>query len=252
MSLLRLLSVLSVLALVSACSVPGPGEAVDGVHDPYEDRNRSVHRFNTGLDSALFSSRGDRDKPPSQVAQDFGTAAVNLSDTLSLPQTVVNQVLQGRLGRASRNTLRFSVNATLGFGGMFDVAGDVFRLPQDGSDFGETLAVWGAPEGAYLVLPVIGPSTQRDAAGRVVDLFTDPLSYVLTPEQGLAATGIKVAGKAAERARFGDTVDSVLHDSADSYVQLRLIYLQNRRFDLGEAAPAAEEIDPLAIDTEGF
>ena len=111
--------------------------------------------------------------------------------------------------------------------------------------FGGTLAAWGAPEGAYLELPLLGPSTQRDAAGKVVDLFTNPLSYVLVAPERHAGTVARVFDRVGTRDRFGDTIDSVLYESADSYAQTRLIYLQSRRFELGDAASGAYA-DPYA------
>ena len=244
----RAILAIAVLAAVAGCSLPGPQGAPDGIHDPFEAQNRRVHDFNRALDKRLFSGGGDSlPQGPAQVV-------TNLADTLSLPRTVVNQVLQGRPGDATRNTLRFAINATLGFGGLADVASDL-GLPRDESDFGETLAVWGLPEGAYQELPVLGPSTERDTAGRVVDLFLNPLDYHLSRPDRRIKSGVTIAGKAADRLRYGDAVDSVLHDSADSYAQARLIYLQNRRFELGQtgdAAAGASYIDPDAIDTEGF
>ncbi|MCR8548362.1 VacJ family lipoprotein [Salipiger sp. P9] len=235
---------------VSACAVPGPGEAPDGIYDPNEGANRRVHAFNKRIDSAL--SGGEGPGLAASVPEPLAEGVANFADTVSLPQTVMNQILQARLGRAARNTLRFSVNATVGIAGLFDVASQI-GLPEDESDFGETLYVWGLPEGAYIELPVLGPATERDAVGKVVDLFTDPVSYLVPTPDRYYATGAKLADKALSRARYGETVDSVLYDSADSYAQLRMIYLQKRRFELGDESAGEEDyIDPEALDTEGF
>ncbi|EPX86992.1 MlaA family lipoprotein [Salipiger mucosus] len=233
---------------LAACATPGPGEAPDGVYDPQEPANRRVHAFNKRLAEPLSGAGAGAGAVPGPVRQGVD----NLADTLSLPQTVANQLLQGRLGRASRNSLRFTVNATLGLAGLFDVASGM-GLPEDESDFGETLHVWGFPEGAYMELPVIGPSTERHAVGRFVDLFTDPVSLALPRPDRYYVTGVKVTDKALSLGKYGDSIDDVLSGSADSYAQLRLIYLQNRRFELGEDSGADESyIDPEAIDTEGF
>ncbi|WP_422907860.1 MlaA family lipoprotein [Primorskyibacter sp. 2E233] len=236
--------------LVGACSVPGPGEAPDGVYDPNEAGNRKVHAFNQKLDQVLVRAAGKGlAEGASEGVQDNISTFAN---TFATPSYVVNQVLQGRPGRATQNALRFAINATLGFGGIADVASDL-GLREDETDFGETLFVWGAPEGAYLELPVFGPSTERDAVGQFVDYFTNPLDYIIpTPERyiGTAATYVD---KVASRGRHADTYDSVLYESADSYAQLRLIYLQNRRFELeGTTGQDTGYIDPDAIDTEGF
>lgn len=246
-SAFRVTAVVTTFLTLSACAVPGPGEAPDGIYDPQEPANRRVHAFNKSLAGAVPHG-GDGGGVPAPVATGLG----NFADTLSLPQTVVNQVLQARLGRASRNTLRFTVNATIGVAGLFDVA-SAMGLPEDESDFGETLYVWGFPEGAYMELPVLGPATERDAVGKAVDLFTNPLSYALGRPDRYYLTGVKVADKAVSLSEHGDTIDSMLYGSADSYAQLRLLYLQNRRFELGDESSAeADYIDPEALDTEGF
>ncbi|MGP6087054.1 MlaA family lipoprotein [Antarctobacter jejuensis] len=248
--MLRLRAVLltAVVCGVAACSVPGPGDAPDGIHDPYEKNNRKVHEFNRKVDKKLFAGSGPgyAETVPLGVQQSISSFA----DTVSLPKTVVNQLLQGRLVRASNNTVRFALNATIGIGGLFDVANE-WGLPRDETDFGETLAVWGVPEGAFVEVPFFGPSTERDTAGDVVDLFTDPLSYVVPAPDRYIGTVAKTLDKVGERSRFKDTVDSILHDSPDSYAQLRLMYLQNRRFELGQEAPGGD-FDPLSVDTEGF
>lgn len=249
MSGFRAFFAIAILVLAGACSVPGPGQAPDGIWDPNETANRKVHAFNTRIDEKLL--RGTGGGYADKVPEDVQMVVTNVADAVSLPATVVNQLLQGRLVDASRNTLRFTINATLGFGGMFDPATEA-GLPKDESDFGATLAVWGVPEGGYLVLPIVGPSTERDAVGRVVDLFTNPLDRVLTVPQRRTKTAFVLLDKVGSRGQYAATVDGVLYDSADSYAQLRLIYLQNRRFELGEEAPAADVIDPTEIDTTGF
>jgi phospholipid-binding lipoprotein MlaA len=244
----RTLMLVTFVAALAGCSVPGPGGAPDGIHDPYETQNRKVHNFNRNVDKRFFS--GDGPGYAGTVPKDVQVTISNFADTVSLPQTVVNQVLQGRPGDATRNAVRFTINATLGIGGLADVASDM-GLPPDETDFGATLAVWGLPEGAYLELPLLGPSTERDAAGNVVDLFTDPISYVVKTPDRYVGTLAKGLDKIGERDTFGDTIDSVLYDSADSYAQLRLMYLQSRRYELGEEAPGGD-FDPQAVDTEGF
>ena len=168
----------------------------------------------------------------------------NFGSNLSLPGKVVNSLLQGRPEPAVKNTFRFALNTTLGLGGLFDPAGADFALPEIDTDFGETLHVWGVPSGAYLELPVLGPSTERDLAGKIVDfVLIDPLDSVLSDEQKLAGRAGRIISKAGERARFGSTVDSVLHESADSYAQTRLLYMQHRRHELKQEEDA---IDPYA------
>ncbi len=228
--LTRFLSMGCLALVLGACSVPGPGGAPGGIHDPYEETNRRNHELNRAIDRGLVRPAG---KGYTSILPDpVGETVSNFGANLSLPGTVVNNLLQGDLGGALQNTYRFAFNTVFGIGGLGDPAGEL-GITEVEADFGGTLHVWGVPEGAYVELPVLGPSTERDAVGRVVDLFTNPLSYTLPKPEKYYGTAARAAAKLRNRGRFSDTVDSVLHESADSYSQSRLIYLQNRRFELG-------------------
>lgn len=245
------LLLLAIAALLSACASDPVLENGVLINDPYEANNRRTHAFNKALDSKLIgpvarAAKGDDDGGSKQSGQvGLTDAVVNIGANLALPVKVVNSLLQARPVPAARNTARFMINSTLGLGGIFDPAGMEFDLTETDTDFGETLAVWGVPEGAYLEIPVLGPSTQRDSVGRIVDLVIDPFysSTALSTGQKITVFVLRAASKAGDRARFGDTVDSVLQESADSYAQLRLIYLMHRRHDVGEEGAA---LDPYA------
>ncbi|SIS68674.1 MlaA family lipoprotein [Phaeovulum vinaykumarii] len=213
-----------------------------GIDDPLEPTNRTMHAFNTHLDRAAV-------RPAAQI---YGTvtpepgriAVSNLAQNLRNPGNAVNRLLQGDLDAAGRATLRFAVNTLFGLGGLID-AGQDFGLPASDTDFGETLAVWGAGEGSYLELPVLGPTTMRGAVGKVVDLALDPVGRVAEAPNTGRILAVKVADKLNARYRFTATVDGLLYDSADSYAQTRLLYLQNRRHEIGDKAAAdAAAIDP--------
>ncbi|MEY4306178.1 MAG: hypothetical protein RIT52_2353, partial [Pseudomonadota bacterium] len=124
----------------------------------------------------------------------------------------------------------------------FDLA-TAAGMPENDTDFGETLHVWGVGEGAYLEVPFMGPSTTRDLAGSVIDLAIDPLNH-LNRTQVLGVAGIKLASKIGDRGRYSELVDSILYESADSYAQARLLYLQNRRHQLGQTEDEADFVDP--------
>lgn len=231
------------LSGLAACSGnPGP----DGINDPYEPANRQVHAFNRGVDTRVvkpLSSGMSSGEGGSGVTGVVLQGVGNFGSNLAEPGKALNHLLQGRVEPTVKTTFRFLVNSTLGIGGFLDPATADFALPEQDTDFGETLHVWGVPEGAYLELPLIGPSTERDAFGRVVDLVIDPMHSVLNLDQWLIGLGARIVSKASDRARFGDSVDSILYESADSYAQTRLIWLQHRRHELGEEG---EEIDPYA------
>ncbi len=219
------------VGLLSGCSVPGPGGAPDGIHDPYEGSNRRAHAFNRELDRTIVN-------PVAQgygkaVDDDLKTVVNNVATNLRTPGVMVNNLLQGDLGGFGKNLYRVVINSTLGIGGLFDPAAEISDVNLVEADFGMTLARWGAPEGAYLELPLLGPSTERDAVGRFVDLFTNPLFFILDPPERYSGIVAQAFDRVGDREQFSDTIDSVLYDSADSYAQTRLIYLQNRRFEVG-------------------
>lgn len=224
------------LASVVACSAP----VATGIDDPYEQENRARHEFNRKIDRALVrpAGRGYTQVLPNPLESGFS----NLADNLDEPRHFVNHAMQGNVEGAVMNTLRFAVNTTVGLGGLIDMA-SALGMPEFETDFGATLHTWGVGEGAYVELPVLGPSTQRDVAGRAVDIFLNPLTGTLPDPEKNYARAVKIGARLGARGRFSDTVDSVLYDSADSYAQSRLIYLQNRRFELSGGSDAAYD-DP--------
>lgn len=232
--------VAATLALaVGGCGAP---EVTQGVNDPFEARNRQVHEANIALDRAVIREAAeDYAKLPEPVRIAFS----NLGQFLSLPNTIVNDVLQLRLGDAMHNTMRLAVNATFGLGGLLDPASEM-GLDDRPTDFGVTLGVWGVPEGNYVVHPVIGPSTERDTFGMVIDRLLDPVAWSGVENYLLIAAGAKVAQGLGARSAFADTVDAILYESADSYAQARLIYLENRRFEVRGRASADTGSDPYA------
>ena len=226
------------LLAVSACSVP---DSPTEVHDPYEKANRVSHAFNKGADRVFF-------RPASQVYGNvvpgkIRTSLSNAADNLDGPRSVVNNVLQGRGEDAIHNTFRFLLNSTLGIFGLFDPATS-FGLEDRETGFGDTLAIWGTPEGAYVELPLFGPSTERDAVGQFVDVLTNPISSVLGDNGDEIAATTSLPSVLNSRYEFADTVDGILYDSADSYAQMRLFYLESRRFQLSGQTSAANAFDP--------
>lgn len=218
------------LAALGACTPMPPDGAIN---DPYESTNRSVHEFNRGFDRTLA-------RPASQAYGTVVPAPVremvdNFANNLELPGDVLNNILQGRPGPALRNTARFAFNTVLGFGGLVDPA-QLIGLNHDKTDFGETLAVWGVREGAYVELPVLGPSTERDTLGKVVDFAMNPVGWVADHRRDNQIAAVGVAAALGDRYTFTGVIDDILYNSADSYAQLRLQYLQNRRFELGQGA----------------
>lgn len=230
-----ILSVLAVFLGVSGCSIAPQGT---DIHDPNEAHNREVHAFNVAFNERISGS--DQNEGPG-LDPELTKPVVNFADNLSLPGKALNGLLQADLGSAATNVVRFVVNTTVGIGGLLDPATGIGLAEQD-TDFGETLAVWGAPEGAYIELPFLGPTTERALAGRIADIILDPLGAIGTQQQQTAVRGAKIGALVIKRSQASGIIDSV-YDSADSYAQQRLLYYQNRRFDLGISAPS---VDPYA------
>lgn len=213
----------------------------NGPDDPFETSNREVHEFNKAFDKAVFRpvSRAYGTVVPGYFRQRLN----NIQSHFGLPADTINSALQGRGENAVHSFFRFLVNTTVGVLGIFDPATSL-GLEDRSTDFGETLYVWGTGEGAYLEVPFFGPYTQRDLAGDVVDVIINPLSFIgLSAPEAYIPAGTYVTEAIDYRYEFSDSVDSVLYDSADSYSQLRLIYLENRRYQLGDTT-SSEAIDP--------
>lgn len=223
---------------LSACAAP---DSLESIHDPYETVNRRTHEFNKGLDSALL-------RPASGIYGEVVPNIVaigisNFSKFLDLPGEVINNALQLDLESAVTNSARLVINGTVGVLGLYDAASEIGIYPS-AADFGQTLHKWGVGEGAYLELPVMGGSTSRDTVGIAVDALLNPLTIILPDNWKLTGSGVKTVAMIGDRARFATTVDSVLYESADSYSQSRLFFLQSRRHELGMRLEEEDYFDP--------
>lgn len=226
---------------LSACAATPDA---NGINDPFEPSNRKVHAFNKGVDRALV---GPAAQGYGIVPEPVKRAVGNVADTLDLPGDIANNLLQLRLADAGQNSLRLAINLTFGLGGLIDVSTEA-GMPGKPTDFGETLHVWGVGEGPYMELPLAGPSTARDTVGMLADIALNPVRLALPTKEANAATILKLFSRLGDRDRFSATVDSLLYESADSYAQARLLYLQNRRFQLGQTAGEAVSTDDGFID----
>tara|TARA_R110002126_G_scaffold10527_5_gene47995 strand:- start:52037 stop:52816 length:780 start_codon:yes stop_codon:yes gene_type:complete len=237
---LRNLTMLVLVTGLAACS-GAPRVEPTGINDPHEQNNRKVHAFNKKI-----AGSGNGGGLAKAVPVEFQTIIHNVAENMSMPQVAVNSFLQGDIQGFGLATSRFAINSVLGFAGMVDAASE-FKVPEHDTDFGETLYVWGVGEGAYYELPIIGPSTGRDVAGRVVDLFTNPLSYALESPEKYVGTAAKLTDRVLKNSRRSDMISDVLDGSTDSYAQARLIYLQKRRYELSSrTGTMATYDDPYA------
>lgn len=217
-------------SLLLACAQPDQTVTRSDPYDPHEKLNRKVHNFNRGLDRALIRPAGKGYS--SVIPDDIETVIGRFAFNLSIPSAVVNNVLKGDMRGAIQDTARFAVNSTVGLGGMFDPASEMSMPAPTDTDFGQVLHAWGVAEGPYAEVPVLGPGTNRAMAGKIVDVFTNPLTYVLPDPEKYYGTAASLASRLSDRARYSDTIDSVLYESEDSYAATRSLYLQNRRFKI--------------------
>lgn len=221
-SLVRLLNAALLLVGLAACaSNPDPE-----VNDPIEPFNRAMFRVNTTLDKNMVVpvARAYRDGTPVW----FQGAVRNGLDNLASPVVFANNLLQGDLTGGSVTLKRFIVNTIMGPLGFRDVALNKYGIEGRSEDFGQTLGVWGAKEGFYLVLPLLGPSNPRDLTGRVADIFLDPLFYVDYDHKIWVSVGRNTVDLVDQRSRVLDATEELERTSIDYYATVRSLYRQNR------------------------
>lgn len=193
--------------------------------DPYESVNRQIFAFNEVVDQLVLEpvARGYRFVVPEIGRKGVRNALRNFYE----PVTMVNAFLQGDVQRGFTAFWRFVLNTTLGFGGLYDFAGENTELKYRQEDFGQTLGVWAQDtQSAYFVLPILGPSTTRDVFGRVVDIFLNPWTYGMESWETAAIAG---ANGISERERALDVIDDIYATSFDPYATIRSGYLQRRK-----------------------
>jgi phospholipid-binding lipoprotein MlaA len=206
-------------ALGGCASVPNPNP-----DDPFEGYNRGMQRFNDAVDDAVLApvARTWRDQVPSFVRTGVGNFFGNLDDAWS----AVNHLLQAKPEPALTMTMRVAVNSVFGFGGLLDI-GTEAGLERQSEDFGQTLGRWGLPAGPYLVLPLLGPSSVRDTAGRPLDMAATSTARI-----GLEEAQITIASLlnvVDTRARLLGASRLLEQAALDRYVFLRDAYLARRR-----------------------
>jgi phospholipid-binding lipoprotein MlaA len=242
-----LLSMAVATSLAGCAEVPTDPEdraEFERINDPIEPFNRKVFEVNLALDHWIARpvARRYRDWVPDWVRNRFHNALVNLND----PWTFVNDVLQGEADRAAQTMVRFMFNSTVGLGGMFDVIGASGGPRHHGEDFGQTLAVWGSPEGPYVMLPFYGPSNPRDIVGRAAAWFGDPGDMLLA-EASDAATSTRMGMDVLDtRTELLDPIDDLERSSLDFYAAVRSLYRQNRANDIANRDQPLSEFNKPA------
>ena len=216
------------------------------VKDCFETINRATFAFNMALDKAIFKpvAKGYR-KLPSPIRNGTSNALSNLSNLVTIP----NNILQGDLGSAANNTVRFAINTTLGVVGIFDPADNLGFEKREKEDFGQSLGVMGIGEGCYLVLPVLGPSTVRDTIGSLVSMNGGDAWHNITVRNDTqyfkesdywyskSADGVNF------RAKNIEAIESIEKNSVDLYATVRSLYLQDRKKKIQNSNETTESMN---------
>ncbi|MFQ3342244.1 MAG: phospholipid-binding lipoprotein MlaA [Porticoccus sp.] len=192
------------------------------IYDPWEGFNRKIFAFNDTIDTYAFKplAKGYRFVTPDVVEEGLSRVFSNLGELVN----IANDLMQGKFKQATNDTGRFLINSTVGLGGFFDVADNLGLPKNEGEDFGQTLGFYGVKEGPYLMLPIFGPSTLRDAPSRVIDQLLNPISEI---DDIPARNAIYGSDGLTTRAEL---LKAEALFKGDKYAFYRDIYLQRRQY----------------------
>lgn len=213
--------------LLSACATP-MAERSDP-RDPYENLNRKVFVVNQVFDQVLLKpvAKGYSNYAPDFIQTTIGNFFGNLADVW----TAVNNFLQGKPREGIQDTGRVAVNTVFGVAGLADVATKL-GLPKHQEDFGQTLGVWGVKPGPYVMLPLFGPSTMRDALAKPLDLYADPLNLSTSADVEYSLRAMRLVD---DRARLLPTTDMIEKVALDPYQFVRDAHFQRREAKVNDA-----------------
>jgi phospholipid-binding lipoprotein MlaA len=223
----RLSRLLSIFIIVYGIIPSVTASGVNNI-DPYEDFNRVTHRFNETLDD--YVARPAATLYHNAMPDPLEKGVVNVFRNLDEITNIFNDVLQGKFAQAVNDSGRFIINTTIGVGGLFDVAQRVGLPRSEGEDFAQTLGVWGVPDGPYIMLPFVGPSTLREAPSKFIDNFTNPYAHLDDESARHAIRAVSLASTRAELLGLDDVI------SGDSYLFVRDVYLQRREYLMNDGA----------------
>lgn len=226
-------------AVVIALAAAGCASAPSDQNDPYEAQNRKIFSLNQSLDKAVMLPVA---KFYTEAVPDPAREGIhNFLTNLDVPVTFANDVLQGEASRAADSFGRFTINSSVGIGGLIDVAGKL-GIEEHDSDFGETLGTYGVGEGPYLVLPMLGPSNPRDAIGYGVDIVLDPSFWITWRSSIYYKLGRDALKLVDERAQNIETLEELERTSVDLYATERSLYRQHRQAEINHGKPNLENL----------
>lgn len=233
-----LIVTLMITYLAAGCATPPSSgnkedlETFKEFNDPYEPFNRTMLDFNLTIDKAVVRpiTSAYRETVPDSLKDNVH----NFIENLRSPVIFANDLFQGKLGRAGITLTRFIMNSTIGLLGFNDFATEV-GIEKHDEDFGQTLAEWDVDPGPYLVLPLFGPSSTRDAFGLVGDILLDPFTWLAPMEVRLVRTAATTIDK---RSQKFDQINDLEKNSLDFYSAVRSLYRQKRLDEIRDGIPA--------------
>lgn len=240
---MRLIATFTTLAsslMLVSCIHKGPNP-----DDPYESINRSIYKFNTAFDATIL-------KPSAKFYKAVLPAAIrasvnNFYNNIYMIPTVANDLLQGEVNYALRDTGRFMINSTLGLGGIFDIATQ-YHMPMRNTNLGITFAKWGNKKSPYIVIPFLGSSTIRDGMGLLFEYpLLTPYPYINNDAAIYSLIGVRYVDL---RSQYLET-EHLMDEALDKYAFMRDAYLQHRNFLITGEKPVNEgEENELYVDDD--
>ena len=229
---------LSIILLALNANAGSDGELVlkknepSEIKDCFENLNRATFAFNQALDGIVFKPVASAYRIlPSPVRSGVSNSLDNLSNLVTIP----NNILQGDFKKAGINSGRFVINTTIGILGFVDVAQHIGLPDYEKEDYGQSLAKFGIGPGCYIVLPVLGPSTVRDAAGSLVSVMGGDAWYNVTVKNDtqhfsdIDYYSSRVISGVDFRAKNYDSLENLEKNSLDFYASVKSLYLQDRQ-----------------------
>ncbi len=232
----EIIAVLAAALLLSSGCASTPKEE-DQVYDPYEGVNRKIFKFNDVLDRNILKPVADTYvKVTPEPAR---TSVSNFFDNIGYLDTIINDFFQGKFKQGAADLSRFLINSTVGSLGLVDVASKM-GLKAHEEDLGQTLGVYGTPQGPYLVIPLLGPNTARDAPDLGMSTVTSGLFYISELVVTLPLSALMVVDK---RARASNSLRIVDEAALDRYIFIRDAYLQHRNFLIYDGYPPTPKFE---------
>ena len=237
----KILTFLSIILLLTASQY----SAAEDESDPLEGINRPIYEFNDGLDRHILQpiANGYVAITPKPIR----TGVTNFFDNLTYLNVILNDILQGKFLQGIDDSARFIINSTVGIGGIFDPAGHG-TLPKHNEDLGQTFGTWGAGEGVYLNLPLLGPSSTRDAPDLVTSTLLNPLTYFAFA----ISAPISAVNLVNKRANLLDATKFRDEAALDPYAFTREAYRQHRTSLIYDGNPPVEDMEDFFEDEEDF